>query len=217
MTNRPNFGLGPGSTFIMSTNLDELKGLVASITADRDAQKAKEKREAWTKYVALSSIFLAVLAAIATQRGAGFSSASMKQLNIATLQQAQASDQWAFYQAKGIKKSIQDQEHERLTALGNSDPKVLAGVQAKIDRYDKEQKEITAIAKGFEAKRDEAQIVAGQAANRATAMGLSTTIFQIAIALGGVTLIMKKRLLWNVSLLAGALATVQMVRVLWWM
>ena len=201
----------------MSTNLDELKGLVASITADRDAQKAKEKREAWTKYVALSSIFLAVLAAIATQRGAGFSSASMKQLNIATLQQAQASDQWAFYQAKGIKKSIQDQEHERLTMLGNSDPKVLAGVQAKIDRYDKEQKEITAIAKGFEAKRDEAQVVAGQAANRATAMGLSTTIFQIAIALGGVTLIMKKRLLWNVSLLAGALATVQMVRVLWWM
>ena len=201
----------------MSTNLDELKGLVASITADRDAQKAKEKREAWTKYVALSSIFLAVLAAIATQRGAGFSSASMKQLNIATLQQAQASDQWAFYQAKGIKKSIQDQEHERLTMLGNSDPKVLASVQAKIDRYDKEQKEITAIAKGFEEKRDEAQIVAGQAANRATAMGLSTTIFQIAIALGGVTLIMKKRLLWNVSLLAGALATVQMVRVLWWM
>ena len=55
----------------MSNHLDELKGLVAAIANDRQTQKDKEKREGWTKYVSLSMIFLAVLAAIATQRGAG--------------------------------------------------------------------------------------------------------------------------------------------------
>ncbi len=90
----------------MNNDLDELKGLVASITADRQAQKEKEKREAWTKYVSLSMIFLAVLAAVATQRGAGYSSTTMKKLNEATFNQAQASDQWSYYQAKGIKQAV---------------------------------------------------------------------------------------------------------------
>ena len=65
----------------MSTDLDELKSLVATLKADQLAQKEKEKRNEWTKYVSLSMICLAVLAAIATQRGAGYSSANMKQLN----------------------------------------------------------------------------------------------------------------------------------------
>jgi hypothetical protein len=45
-------------------------------------------------------------------------------------------------------------------------------------------------------------------------MGLATTIFQIAIALGGVCLVVKKRWLWYFSLIAGCLAAAQMARVL---
>src|SRR5580693_5397001 len=110
----------------MNENLDELKGLVATIAADRAAQKDKEKREAWTKYVALSMIVIAVLAATATQRGAGYSSTTMKQLNLATFEQSQASDQWSFYQAKGIKQSVAAEERDVLGATANADPKRLA-------------------------------------------------------------------------------------------
>jgi len=85
----------------MNTNLDELKDLVGTLKADRLAQKEKEQRDGWTKYVSLSMICLAVLAAIATQRGAGYSSGTMKQLNEATFNQAQASDQWAFFPSQG--------------------------------------------------------------------------------------------------------------------
>ena len=46
-------------------------------------------------------------------------------------------------------------------------------------------------------------------------MGLSTSVFQIAIALGGITLVMRKRWLWAASLLAGLPATLQMALVLW--
>ncbi len=201
----------------MSDNLDELKGLVAALKADQQTQKAKEKREAWTKYVSLSMIFLAVLAAIATQRGAGYSSATMKQLNEATFNQAKASDEWAFYQAKGIKKSLYEQEKERLASVPGADGKALTAATARVDRYDKEQKEISDTAKSYEAKRDTARDAATHAANAGREMGLSTTVFQIAIALGGITLVMKKRWLWLASLTAGAIATGQMIRVLYFL
>jgi hypothetical protein len=131
----------------MNTNLDELKDLVGTLKSDRLAQKEKEQRDGWTKYVSLSMICLAVLAAIATQRGAGYSSGTMKQLNEATFNQAQASDQWAFFQAKGIKQSIYEQERDRLNIVGSPDAKVLGSVVARIDRYEKEKKEISAEAK----------------------------------------------------------------------
>ena len=119
----------------MSIDLDELKALVATLKADQQAQKEKEKRDAWTKYVSLSMICLAVLAAIATQRGAGYSSATMKQLNEATFNQAEASDQWAFYQAKGIKQSIFEMERDRTTSGSAAiEPKVLTGVTANATR-----------------------------------------------------------------------------------
>ena len=201
----------------MNDNLDELKSLVAALKADQQAQKDKEKRDAWTKYVALSMIVLAVLAATATQRGASYSSTTMKQLNVATFEQAQASDQWAFYQAKGIKQSIATEERDVLAATANADPKRLADLEKKMERYGKEQNDIKAEAEKLEAKRDEATANATSTARRGSEMGLATTVFQIAISLGGVTLIVKKRWLWSASLLTGVLASVQMARVLWWM
>ena len=45
-------------------------------------------------------------------------------------------------------------------------------------------------------------------------MGLASTLFQVAIAIGGVCLIVKKRWLWGGSLVLAALATLQLVRVL---
>ena len=199
----------------MSTDLNELNALVATLKADQLAQKEKEKREAWTKYVSLSMICLAVLAAIATQKGAGFSSATMKQLNEATFNQAEASDQWSYYQAKGIKQSIFEQERDRLTASGATiEPKVLAAITAKVERYESEKKEITKEAKALEAKRDAARDLSAVSAERGRQMGLSTTFFQIAIALGGVCLVVKKRWLWYVSMATGVLAALQMFKVL---
>jgi Domain of unknown function (DUF4337) len=198
----------------MSTDLNELKALVATLKADQQAQKEKEARGAWTKYVSLSMIWLAVLAAVATQRGAGYSSTTMKQLNEATFNQAEASDQWAYYQAKGIKQSIVEMEHDRSTTGGSSlDAKSLAALTAKIDRYENEKKDITKAAKELEAKRDAARALAASAADRGREMGLSTTIFQIAIALGGMCLVVKKRWLWYVSISIGILATLQMFKV----
>jgi len=71
------------------------------------------------------------------------------------------------------------------------------------------------LAKKFEATRDEARQTALRVAEHSKQMGLAITLFQIAIALGAMCLIVKKKPLWIVSSVLGILATVQMIYVLY--
>jgi len=187
--------------------LAELKNLVAEIRADHDEVKRKEKANAWTKYVSLSMIILAVLATIAGGKGGGYSSTVMKELNEATFNQAAASDQWAYYQAKGVKQTIVELELDRNPAD--------AKVAEKVKRYETERKAIAAQATDAEKKRDVARATANHAAEASKAMGVASSLFQIAIAVGGICLIVKKRWLWYVSLGGGVLAAGQMIHVIY--
>jgi hypothetical protein len=193
--------------------LIEFRALVASIKADRQAQKEKESRDSWTKYVSLSMIFLAVLAAVASQKGGGFSSTVMKQLNEATFNQAAASDQWSLYQAKSIKQSLVEGQLDILGGEGAAQAR-LAELESKAKRYDFEKKEVMKDASALEEKRDAARKIAEHASNLGGKMSLASTLFQVAIAMGGVCLIVKKRWLWWMSLALGVLAALQMARVL---
>ena len=202
----------------MQTNeLEELKNLVVELKADRAAQKEKEKRESWTKYVSLSMVFLAVLAGWATLKGGGFTTRTLKEMNEATFNQAEASDQWSFYQAKSIKQNLYEIELDRLNAAAAPEGDKIAKMKAKVDKYDKDKTDITAGAKKFEEARDKARESAARAAEHSKEMGLAITFFQIAIALGGVCLIVKKKPLWLVSCGLGVGATIQLVRVLYFM
>ena len=88
-------------------------------------------------------------------------------------------------------------------------------LKAKVAKYDKDKADITALAKKFEATRDAARQTATNAAEHSKQMGLAITLFQIAIALGAMCLIVKKKPLWIVSSVLGALATAQMIYVLY--
>ncbi|MSU50764.1 MAG: DUF4337 family protein [Opitutus sp.] len=115
-------------------------------------------------------------------------------------------------QAKHLRTGTRSPQHH-----GQSRPQG-AGQRGRPDRaLRKGKKEISVEAKKHEAKRDEARIAATQASDRSREMGLAISVFQIAIALGGVTLVVKQRWLWTVSLFVGVVATLQMARVLWWM
>ena len=57
---------------------------------------AEEPKEKWLNYLALTTVILAVCATLSTFKGAGYSTR-------AVLSQSQATNQWAYYQAKGIK------------------------------------------------------------------------------------------------------------------
>ena len=201
----------------MQNELNELKQFVADLKSDRAAQKEKEKREGWTKYVSLTLVCLAVLTAIATLKGGGFTTRTLKEMNEATFNQAQASDQWAFYQAKSIKQNLYQIELDHANAMSTPSKEQLEKLKAKIDNYEKDKADITAAAKKFEANRDAARQIATSAAEHSKEMGLAITLFQVAIALGAVCLIVKKKPLWIVSSLLGVLAAYQMMRVLFLM
>ena len=200
---------------MQTSDLDELKQLVAELRAEHVAQKDKEKRERWTKYVSLTMVIIAVLAAIATLKGGGFSTRTLKEMNEATFNQTQASDQWSFFEAKSIKQNLYEIELDHLSAGPSTDAAALAKMKAKIEKYDQEKADITTLAKKFEATRDEARQTALRVAEHSKQMGLSITLFQIAIALGAMCLIVKKKPLWIVSSVLGILATVQMIYVLY--
>ena len=166
-------------------NLDQLQELVNVIKADQAEQKAEKSRNAWTKYVSLSMIFIAVFAAAASQKGSDFSSTTMKQLNEATFFEGAASDQWAFFQSKSLKLTLCEMEVDRLAEAGADASKVQA-YKSKVERYEKERKEISQKATDFEKKRDDARNLAAQASGLGRRIGVAATLFQVAIAIGGV-------------------------------
>src|SRR5271170_4857673 len=103
----------------LSRELNELKSFIADLKADRAATKEKEKREAWTKYVSVTVVVIAVLTSIGTQWAGKYSSRTQ-------LSQAQASDQWNLYQAKSIKQHLIQLHREQLVrSYGTNDPLVV--------------------------------------------------------------------------------------------
>ena len=68
---------------------------------------AEEPKEKWLNYLALTTVILAVCATLSTFKGAGYSTR-------AVLSQSQATNQWAYYQAKGIKGYLYEIQKEAL-------------------------------------------------------------------------------------------------------
>src|SRR3954468_5607385 len=83
----------------------------------------------WISGVALSTALLAVLAAISGLL-------SGQHANEAMMSQIESSDQWAYYQAKGIKASVLDAKMSLSGAAASEEDKT------KAERYQEEQKEI---------------------------------------------------------------------------
>ena len=199
----------------LQSELKDLKGFIAELKADREAQKEKERRESWTKYTSLSIVCIAVLAAVATQWAGKYGSRTLVNLNDSTFHQTKASDQWSYYQAKSIKRNLyelaRDQAELAPDAGDGRKAKNLASITGKIAKYEQDEKDIQAEAKELERQRDVSRAAATQASKLGGRMGLATSIFQISIAIGSICLVMKKKSLWYLSLLLAALATIEMV------
>src|SRR5438034_9084075 len=89
--------------------------------------------------IALTTALFAALAAVASLRaGATVNEALVLKTEAARLQ-AEASDQWAFYQAKGIKAAVQETSRTSWLAIGKDPP---AEYEEKEKRYAREQVEI---------------------------------------------------------------------------
>ncbi len=164
---------------------------------------AEEKKEPWLNYLALTTVIFAVCATLSTLKGGGFSTRSV-------MSQAQASDQWSYYQAKSIKGYIYDLQREKLelelkaqkagAARGEYEKRV-ASYKEKTERYETEKEEIKHKAEELEKRRDDAQRHSG-------AFGLAAMFLQIAILLSSIAALMKQKYFWFLGMAGGCLGLV---------
>src|SRR5512137_2568595 len=101
--------------------------------------------------IALSTAILAVLAAVAALRAGATVNHALLLRADATQLQSQASDQWAYYQAKGVKGAIQEAIRASWLASGKEPP---ASTDDKVARYEKEQEAIREKALEIEKERE---------------------------------------------------------------
>jgi len=162
---------------------------------------AEEKKEQWLNYLALSTVILAVCATLSTFKGGGYSTRSV-------MSQTQASDQWAFYQAKSIKSYIYEMQKDKLEleleALNAKAlvpvlevyRKKIADYGKKIAKYEGEKADIQKEAKRFEQIRDDAQ-------RHGQAFGIAVIFLQIAILLSSIAALIKKKPVWVFGMAIG--------------
>jgi len=140
----------------------------------------------WTLGVALSSALLAAMAAVCSLLAGHHS-------NEALIEQLKSSDQWAFYQAKGIKAAVLASKMDLLAAEGKP-----AGAKdaEKVAAYKHEQEEI-------QKQAEELQAAAGEHLHRQVIFSRGVTLFQIAIAVGAISVLTNRKAFWFVSLAFG--------------
>ncbi len=156
------------------------------------------------KQIALTTALLAALGAVAALKsGDSVNRALMLKAEAGRLQ-AEASDQWAYYQAKGIKGHVVETSRAIWLAAGKTPP---PEVDAAITKYSADQKEIEKAARDKERARDEASREADELLERHHHFANSVAFVQVAIALGAVAALTQARLVWYGSLAIGAVGS----------
>ena len=149
-------------------------------------EQAHHSKDRAIMKVALSSALIAVLAAVASML-------SEHQSNEAMLNQLKASDQWAFYQAKGIKHNLIYTHIVLLEAQGFKNQTKLDKMKATREKYQNEQTEIS---KEATKDQDDAQ----KALKSHKTLSYAETFLQVAIGISAISALTRRRWLWITSL-----------------
>jgi hypothetical protein len=150
--------------------------------------------------IALSTALLAVLAAVAALRAGATVNHALLLRADATQLQSKASDQWAYYQAKGLKAAVQESTRATWLAAGKEPP---PAIDEKVARYEKEQEAIREKAVELEKERDTKVAESNHLLHGHHGFANAVALFQVAIALGAVAALTRSRLVWAGSIVVG--------------
>jgi hypothetical protein len=159
-------------------------------------EAAHESHDKWSMLVAISTAFMAAFAALSSLMAG-------HQSNEALITQIKASDQWSYYNAKGIKAEVAD----AVTKINFSkavDTSQSASAAARKAKLKEDQKNIQEKAEELE-KESEAHL------NKDMILARAVTFFQIAISISAISLLSKKKPLWYISLMLFAVGICQFI------
>ena len=157
-------------------------------------EEGSEEGPRWTLGVALSSALLAGFAAVASLNAGHYA-------NEPLVSQIKAANQWSFFQSKSIKESQLKSKIDIFQALGKE---ANPADKDKMAEYGKEKGEI-------QKKAEELEKEAEHLLHTHHALAISVTMFQIAIAMGAISALTKRKRFWMVSLGFGVVGLVYMV------
>jgi hypothetical protein len=153
-------------------------------------EQLEKAHDSFEKQVAGTMAILAAALAVVTVLG--HSSATEEVVN-----QAKASDQWAYYQAKSIRRYESEIARDILAPQADK----AAAYQKSMERYEKEGADIQKEAQGLENEsRSE-----GQKAER---YEFGEVFFEVSIVLASVAILTKRKPIWWVSIAGGLVGLV---------
>ena len=149
--------------------------------------------EPWTLPVAITISILAVLVAMATLMG------HRSSIEVVLLQ-TQASDQWAFYQAKNIRLHEMQSVADMLGVLALADKEKAEALREKYrkdtERYEKDKEQISEKAKEFESER-------AVVSRREDRFDAGEVILEIALIICSLTLLTRRKAFWYSGIAIG--------------
>jgi hypothetical protein len=158
-------------------------------------EKAHESRERWVTGVALTAAILAALAAVSSLLSGHHEHEAM-------MEQVEASDQWNYYQAKGIKAAILEERIDN-ARLNHQEP--TESQKKKLEEYKRQQTEISEKANEMKQSskfHDHVHLVfAG-----------GVTLFQVAIAVAAISALTRRQAFWYVGIAIGIVAMGYLVK-----
>ncbi len=163
-------------------------------------EELEKEGGAFLRNIALTTALLAAFAAVASLRAGGTVNEALRLETEATRLQARASDQWAYYQSKGIKASLVEATQVTWRAADKEAPPEAA---ARIERYAREQEEIKKEAEKLEKEREAREHEARHLMHLHHRYAEGVALLQVAIALGAVAALTRKRPVWFGSLGVG--------------
>jgi hypothetical protein len=157
------------------------------------------------KRIALTTAILAACAAIAALRAGATVNEALVLKTEATRLQGEASDQWAYYQAKGVKAAVQEASAASWLAIGKEAPAKFTEEQK---RYKQDQVEIKKKAEEKEHERDEKSKEADHLLHKHHGFANTVALFQVSIALGAVAALTRNKPVWLGSMGVGLVGLV---------
>jgi hypothetical protein len=133
------------------------------------------------KTVAGTMAIIAALLAVVSVFGPHFQAEEL-------LTQQKASDQWAFYQAKDIRRYAAQVEQDTLAQM-KAAPAPMSKYAQDEKRYDKQRSEIQEQAREFEKERD-------KSARRAVRFHVGEVFLEVAIVFSSLSILMKQKALF---------------------
>ena len=157
---------------------------------DRAVEHAAE-HEPLGRWVAVFTAVLATLGAIVSYQNGNSESRGLEFKNAAILRKSEASDQWAYYQAKSVKEAI-----VRSAYAPNDEAR--AGLLTEAERYSKEKSAIEKEARKLDAEARALDEQSERAVHPHHRLAQALVLVQVAIALAALTVLTRQR--WMLAL-----------------